>query len=150
MFWVFAFAVPKNCETDLKRDSFFWQNWWWNCDFVNGLVNYWEGFWVWFLVWYVYNMLCQAVNEQCLTLDFVRIFVLVYQLGSVSCDLCVCLCVCAVVCLCKLCDGILMFPHDGYYRWPSRLISWLVWLVCGLSITNQVSVLNQRLPKYGI
>ena len=55
--------------------------------------------------------LCQAVNEQWLTLDFVRIFVLMHQVGSVIGDLCGCLCVCAVVCLCKILDGILMFSH---------------------------------------
>ena len=38
-------------------------------------------------------MLCQAVNEQWLTLDFVRIFVLMFQVGSVNCELCACLCV---------------------------------------------------------
>ena len=38
-------------------------------------------------------MLCQAVNEQWLTLDFVRIFVMMFQVGSVNCELCACLCV---------------------------------------------------------
>ena len=36
-------------------------------------------------------VLCQAVNEQWLTLDFVRIFMLMFQVGSVNCA-CACLC----------------------------------------------------------
>ena len=35
----------------------------------------------------------QAVNEQWMTLDVVRIFMLMMQLGSVNCELCACLCV---------------------------------------------------------
>ena len=111
--WCFEFLHLK-CREFVKlvwRDTVFLGDWWWSCDFVNRFVKYWEGFWEWFFVWYIYMLLCQAVNEQWLTLDFVRIFMLMYQVGSVIGDLCGCLCVCAVVCLCKILDGILMFSH---------------------------------------
>ena len=54
--------------------------------------------------------MCYVVNGPRLTLDFVRIFMLVNQLGSVMCELCACVYACVVVCLYDLLDGILMLP----------------------------------------
>ena len=47
-------------------------------------------------------------------------------------------------------DGklIFIFPLITCYRWPCLIALLVVW--CELSTTNQVSVLNHRLPKYGI
>ena len=56
-------------------------------------------------------LMCQAVNELWLPLEFIRIFMLVYQVGSVIGDLCTCLYVCVLVCLYELCDGFLYFFH---------------------------------------
>ena len=48
---------------------------------------------------YAYILLGYAVNALDLTLESIRIFMLVHQVGSVIGDLCVCLCACVVVCL---------------------------------------------------
>ena len=48
---------------------------------------------------YVYILLCYAVNALDLALESIRIFMLVYQVGSVIGDLCVCLFACVVMCL---------------------------------------------------
>ena len=121
MFWVFAFEQPRNCETDLKQGSFFWQNWCGRCDSVNRSVKYWEGFLGWFFVWYVVCWLCYAVNEPWLTLDLIRIFMLEIQLGSVICDLYaylhvgVLVCVFVWLCVCMIFRwDSYVFPYNGW------------------------------------
>ena len=44
-------------------------------------------------------LMCQVVKAPWLTLDFVRIFVLMFQLGSVNGVLCDCLCVVVRLCV---------------------------------------------------
>ena len=143
MFWVFAFEVPRICETGLKGHSFSGRLVveWWFCESFGKILR--EGFWEWFFVYYVYILICYAVNGPWFTLDFIKIFMLVNQVGSVIGDLCVCV----VVCLYELWDGILMFSHMMVVIGDRP--SWLSALF-GLSTSDQVSVLNHRILIYEI
>ena len=110
---------------------------------------------------YASHLMFYAVNDLWLALECIRIFIGHHQEGAAIWCLCawlgdvgayvlvwfVCLCACVFVCLYELWDEILMFFYmmvviGDRPSWLSALID--------LSTSDQVSVLNHRLPKYGI
>ena len=62
-------------------------------------------------------------------------------------SLCACV-LCALVWTCARWEAYIYFSLITCYRWPCLIALLVVW--CELSTTNQASVLNYRLPKYGI
>ena len=157
MLWVFAFEVPRFCETGLKDDSFL-ESEILSCDFR-------------VMIWKALKRF-SGINFRMVSsffdvlsgkgaligirthLDFRR----ASFSGGDNWDLCVSLWICVLVCfVCLVCLlGLWDFVwrvwmrsyvlYDGCDRWSTILTTWLIdWVP-----PQQVSVLNHCLPKYGI
>ena len=141
--------MPKWCESRLKCSCFSGFDVW-RCDFVKRFGKCGEGFWKQTSICYVPLLMFYAVNELWLALEFIRIFILTSSsgIGNWRCvPMCLLVrfeCLCASVFAWFVRCVLIFFHLMVCYRWSTFLIC-LTWV-----LQNQVSVLNHRLPKYGI